>query len=215
MVHCTSAALLRRQQERSRFRRERAATLVEYALGVALILVPTLIAVDSLQSQARSNIATHGATAGAPDLPDAGIPASTSTTAAPPPAATSTTASSSVTANAQIVSQSEGTSGNRWSPRVDVRAADASTGSTLTGVTITVTWTENPSGTVTTQQCAVPSTGVCTFQLNNLSRKQSQAGFVDSVQLSVTAITSSSQTITYTSGSASTVLDPVNTGGSE
>ena len=188
----------------------RGVTVVEYALVIALVLIPALIAIARVQDTAEAKITEHGASAGAPDLPDAGIPVTTSTTAVPPSASTTTTAAPGVNATAAFGSTSLGINNNRWSPRVDVHAIDSADNSVLTGVTITVTWTEVPSGDTTTQSCAVPSTGVCTFQLNNLERRESHPQLVDAVQVSVTSITSSSQTITYTPDSASITLDSPN-----
>jgi Flp pilus assembly pilin Flp len=201
-------------RRRHRPDRHRGAVAVEYALGVALLLVVSVGAIDVLQDSAQSNLTTHGATAGAPDLPDAGIPVTTSTTSPGPTTPPTSPPPSSVTADAAFSATSLGvsSSGNRWSPSVDVTATDSTDGTVLTGVSITVQWTELPSGQQTTQTFTVPSTGVASFQLNDLHTNVGTGQFVDSVMVTITAITGTNPVITYTPGPSNTItLDGPNT----
>lgn len=190
---------------RRRSRRSvRGATLVEYALGVSLLCVASIGGIDAVQSSLEDNIEEHGASAGAPDLPDTGIPTTTATTSAPTTAPPPTTAVPSVTATGDILATRVGAaSGNKWSPAVDLAAINSANGQRLSDVTISLTWTYTQNGqtvTSTATPCAAPSTGVCTFQLNGLSSNNGSQ-CVSSVTFTVTAITSSSQNITYTAGS--------------
>jgi hypothetical protein len=196
----------------------RGAVAVEYALGAALVLVASIGAIDALTDSAESNLSSHGSTAGAPDLPDTGISVttgSTTPTSSPPPTPTS---APPVTATASVGSTSLGITGNRWDPRIDVSAIDSSSGQILTGVTITVTWTWNegaqggPQTPRTSQQvCNVLSTGVCSFQLNNLNRRASNNQFVDAVSVTIDAIAGTNPPVTYAPTGVPTVLDAPNT----
>jgi len=188
-------------------RRARGAAAPEYALGVALLLVGSLGAIDAMASRAESNLAAHGASAGAPDLPDLGIAVTTSSTAPPPTTPETSPPPAPVDANAVFTSSDLGLSGSKWNPRVDVMAVDAATGDVLIGVTITVTWTEQPSGITTTQSCAVVSTGVCSFQLSDLRRSSGHPDFVDTVTVTVDSVVGVSPAVTYTPGSATLTLD--------
>lgn len=194
-------------RSRQRHSKSRGAVAVEYALGAALVFVASIGAIGALQDTATSNLATHGASAGAPDLPDAGIPATTSTTTPPPTTSPPTTAPPSVTAQTSITGD-EGVRGNHWSPKVDVTVTDSS-GNVLTGAVIQVTWTGLPTGPYT-QTCTVVSTGVCSFQLNRLENRASQPGFVDSVTATVTSVTGTNPTLVYTPGGTTLTLNPVN-----
>lgn len=189
--------------------RQRGVSLVEYALGVSLVLVTSLAAIDGLQDNAEENLASRGATAGAPDLPDVGIttapPTTSSPTTAPPATSPPQTIAASATFSNEVIAAA---TGNRWSAKIDITARDSTTNRPLTGVTITVTWTPAPDDSPITQTCSVPSTGVCTFQRTGMSTKGGQ--FVDTVTLTVDSISSTSQTVNYTSGSASRTFDGPN-----
>jgi Flp pilus assembly pilin Flp len=202
-----------RARRRGRRSRARGAVAVEYALGAALILVGSIGAIDMLQDSAADNLSSHGATAGAPDLPDAGIPVTTSSTTPAPTTPSTSPPAPAVTANASFTSTSLGFNGsNRWSPRVDVSATDSSTGAVLTGASITVQWTELPSGQVTTQTFTVPSTGVASFQLNDLSTNSGTGQFVDTVLVSIVSVTGTNPAITFVPAPSNTItLDGPNT----
>jgi hypothetical protein len=184
---------------------------VEYALGAALLVVVSLGAIDALQSKAQDEIESHGATAGAPDLPDAGIPATTSTTSVSPTVPPTTAPPTSVAASTTITSSSVGLSNgnNRWNPRVDVRVTDPSS-TVLVGATVQVTWTLQPGGQTQTQTCTTQSTGTCSFQLNDLENRASRPNFVDSVSVTVTSVTGTNPTLTYTPGGTTTTLNATN-----
>jgi hypothetical protein len=169
-------------------------------------------AIEALTDSAESNLSSHGATAGAPDLPDTGIIVTTSSTtpttappATPPP-------SPPVTASTTFTSVSEGLSngGNRWNPSVTVRATNSSDGSVLIGVTIELTWVTS-NGQITVRTCATTSTGVCSFQLSDLGNRPSNSNppFVDSVTATITAVTGTNPPVTYTPGPG-VVINPVN-----
>jgi hypothetical protein len=199
----------KRQQRRS----VRGAVAVEYALGAALVLVGSIGAINALTDSAESNLSSHGATAGAPDLPDTGIIVTTSSTAVPPPPPPTDPPLPPTTATASIDSTSVGLSngGNRWNPRIDVSARDSS-GNVLIGVTIQVTWTwmEGTTPRTSNQTCNVVSTGVCSFQLNDLENRVSRPNFVDTVSVTVDSISGSNPIINYTPTGTPTVLDAPN-----
>ena len=201
------------RQRTAHGRPDRGATLVEYALGLAVLLLASVGALQSLERAVHDDIAEHGATAGAPDLPDRGIPTTTATTVTPTTAGTTTTLPPTVAVTGSFSSPQVNLSGQNWRPSIAVSAQNSATGATLTNATITVTWTYTTLGgtpmTLTSSPCSTPSTGVCSFQLtgsNQLSAKTGNAACVGAVTVSVTAVTSSSQTVTYTSGSASTTI---------
>jgi hypothetical protein len=204
MVLGTEARRRRRNQ-----RWERGVSLVEYALGVSLVLVASLTAIGGLQDNAEENLTSHGATAGAPDLPDLGITTAPPTTSTPTTAPPATSPPAAISATATFSNEVIATAtGNTWSAKIDVTARDSTTNQPLTGVTITVTWTPTPNDSPITQTCSVPSTGVCTFQRTGMATKGGQ--FVDTVTLRVDSISSTSQTVNYTSGSASRTFDGPN-----
>jgi hypothetical protein len=179
---------------------------VEYALGLSLILVASLGAISALEDSASDNITTRGATAGAPDLPDSGIPTTSPTTETPTTPPPPTDPPATVTATASFSNAQTGQSGSsaNWSPKIDVEAVDSSTGETLRGVTITVTWTPQPGGAPVTQSCQVPSTGICTFQLTGNQRLN---GSHTSVVVAVDSITGTDPVIEYAAGSATTTIN--------
>lgn len=188
------------------------ATLVEYALGVSLLCVASLGAIGVIQSSLEDNIEEHGASAGAPDLPDLGISTTTATTSSPTTAPPATSPPATVTASGNILATRVGIdSGNKWDPAVDLSALNSATGETLRDVTIAITWTYDVGGTPTTvtpTPCSAPSTGTCSFQLNDL-RSNNGANCTPSVTFTVTSITSSSQTIVYAAGSTTgTITGP-------
>jgi hypothetical protein len=184
---------------------------VEYALGAAVVVVLSLGAIDALGDRAGENIVAHGGSAGAPDLPDEGIPASTSSTAPPTSAPPTTSPPATVAASTSVSSTSLGVSngGNRWNPRVDIRVTDPG-GTVVIGATVQVTWTLQPGGATQTQTCTTQSTGVCSFQLNDLENRSSRSGFVDAVQVTVTSVTGTNPVLSYTPGGTTTTLNAVN-----
>jgi Flp pilus assembly pilin Flp len=206
---------------RLRRKSERGVTLVEYALVVSLIVVVSLGAISAATDAAGDNLNEHGATAGAPDLPDAGAPTTTSSTIAATTLPVNTT-TTLATVNATAGYSNPGfTTGNKvWFPSITVRGIDSATGSTMTNVTITVTWTwTERDGTARTlsQTASVLSTGVATFTLNpnpNLSsdgpNSQGNGGdrCVANVNVVISTITASGQTVNYTPGTPQQIAGP-------
>jgi hypothetical protein len=92
---------------------------------------------------------------------------------------------------------------------VDVRVTDPSS-TVLVGATVQVTWTLQPGGQTQTQTCTTQSTGTCSFQLNDLENRASRPNFVDSVSVTVTSVTGSNPTLTYTPGGTTTTLNATN-----
>ena len=182
----------------------------EYALLVAIVGVGLLAVVGQLEDAVGDDISAHGATAGAPDLPDLGIPTTTANTTPPTTSGATTTTLAIVNATASVTDTNNGASpGNKWDPSFDVHAVNTANGSTLTTVTITVTWTytkQNGQVETVNSTCAAPASGTCSFQLNNLSSNAGNPQCAASVTATITGITSSSSTINYTSGSVSTTI---------
>ena len=99
-------------------RSARGATLVEYALGLAVVLLASVGALQSLQDTVRDDIEEHGASAGAPDLPDSGIPATTASTVTPTTAGITTTLPPTVAATGSFSSPQVNPSGQNWRPSI-------------------------------------------------------------------------------------------------
>jgi hypothetical protein len=114
-----------------------------------------------------------------------------------------------VAATTTITSTSLGARGNQWNPSVDIEVTGPD-GSVLPGAVIELTWTLQPSGQTVVQTCTVLSTGVCSFQLNRLENRSGNLNLVDEVTATVTSVTGTNPTITYTPGGTTVTLNAPN-----
>lgn len=175
----------------TRRRRHRGAGLVEYALGLSLILGASMGAISSFEQESADALEERGGSIGAPDL-DEGAAATTATTGPPPPADGSTTTTAPPTPPASTVASAESTSSsneNKWSATVVIRVT-AEGGQPVHRARLTASWQQNPGGGVTNVSCDTQPNGTCTFTLRNLGTYGSSS-HVASVNFTLLSVTPS------------------------
>lgn len=143
--------------------RDRGATLVEYALLVALFAVVLIASVDVLQGSETDYLESSGQRIGMPDL-DASPPTSTTTTTVDGGSDT-TDPSESTTVALEPPEVKTDEQGNNWS--ATILLTFTSGGIPQEGVTVTGSW--DPSGNHEETSCTTNSAGECSvirWQLN-------------------------------------------------
>ena len=188
---------LRRALARCRRPGARGAGLVEYALGLALLVVPLALVVDDLQASEQAEISARGAHIGNPEsanLTAVTAPpgttttttSSTTTTTPPPTTTTSTTTTTTSTTTTptpfvtttttplytqidvfSLTGTSAAQSTANWTATVLVTVRDG-LGAPVGAVTISGTWSANSSSQTTS--CTTNSTGTCTLTQQRLRR---------------------------------------------
>ena len=213
-----------------RFRRrpsgaDRGATLVEYALIVALMVVTSLGAIKSLERNADSYYDTTSSRIGA--LPSASgdtptgtsIPggsssttaAPTTTTAAPTTttaAPTTTTAAPTTTTTAapttttvaqrsfvSAMSDTSDSQGTGWRPAVTVTIRNTVTNASIENATVTVTFRRTNGNLLGSNSCTTNNSGVCQAQI---------AGVNNNINPVVATVTSVTSTPTWNGATATT-----------
>lgn len=199
--------------DRRRFRHSRGATLVEYALILALVVVPSVGAIRKLNSNSRDYYSNASDDIG--DLPQTGIdtspdssapPASTTTTA---PVSTTTTAAPTTTTTAPTTTTTIPTttttaptttttllrskiltledissnSGTSYNAIARVKIVRTDTGLAVNGASVSFSMRDSQNST-TTKSCTTDSTGRCSV---TWSRSDSRAP----VTATVTSVSSS------------------------
>lgn len=172
-----------------RVRGDAGAALVEYALGVALLIVFTIPAVSFLQDESSDVVERRAAALGSPDLGETGTPVTLpppSTTvpggSIPPPpesVVTITSASTATTVQKNV----------EWAATVAFTAVD-DIGNEREAVTLSGEWTGPTLGSPVPMSCSTNLSGVCALTLRSLSCPQ--AGFVT---LTITSV--SGEGVTY------------------
>lgn len=157
----------------------RGATLVEYALAVALVAVVVLGAIQALESATGDEVEARGQRIGDPSSLAATTSSSTTSTTtddgtAPPPSGPGTVTIGSATGTATV----ESTTPYRWKAEVSMTVVDSG-GQPVTGMTITGTWTPAAPGgsTATTVSCTTDSGGTCEVVRWDLKEQDAEATF--------------------------------------
>lgn len=162
---------------RKRLRSDAGATLVEYALLVALILVVSIGAISALEDRADERAGSTAGRIGAPG--DAAYYGGGTTggstggsTTGPPPPPPSTVTVSSITSTPPPTND-----GSKWVASATITVVDGAT--PLVGVIVTGSWTiEGPGGgSPTTATCPTGITGACAVQFNSIQDSKEQVRF--------------------------------------
>jgi Flp pilus assembly pilin Flp len=162
----TSATRSRRSR---RLRGDTGATVVEYAMGLALVLVVSLASLEYLEDSASDEFDGRADRAGAPDLSEGSADGGTTDggtgsggTDGPPP----------VTQEVAFggFENVRSTGNNPWRANLSVQVDDTS-GNGLSGVTVSGTWSYLDGSTPVTVEAVCNQTngsGSCQFQLSDI-----------------------------------------------
>ena len=169
-------------------RNERGVTAVEYALILAMIMVPLVMGVQAVQDGGASELNSSGDRIGTPEesfvpnSPTTGVviaPSSTTASTVPGTVVTSATLTGSATKQ-----------GTKWTSTVVITLFDQNS-QPIAGATITGTWTANGNNQTTT--CTTDTNGKCTVTQWNL--KMSGNGETAANTYTVGGITGTNLTI--------------------
>lgn len=174
--------------------RERGATLVEYALLVALIVVVSLGAIQSLETKGKSKV-DDGAS-------DRGLPSEQLFLPSPSGSIIGGGSGSTVGSGAATVevfdlvgssADAGGTGPPTWVASATVRVKNVATPDLWNGVTVAGTWTylEGSTPRTVVRSCVTANTGVCTITLTGLRKEggtRTDSATFGSITLSGTGI---------------------------
>lgn len=163
-----------------RARSDRGATLVEYALGVALIAVVCIGAVQRLEDAGGSKVDDGAADRGRPSE-QLYLPSSSGVIVGG--GSGSSVGSGPATVEVlDIVGSADNDPGSDWAAAVTVRVKNVATPDLWSGVTVSGTWYYTKGGTAMTQAgtCPTDISGQCTISIANL--KKSGANEIASVE---------------------------------
>jgi Flp pilus assembly pilin Flp len=146
---------------------ERGATLVEYALLVALIVVVSIGLIQRIESDGGSKLAASDDRISAasdnafyPGATGSTVPGSTTTTTSPTAVAVRIASAPTITV------ANDG--GNRWQATITFRLLD-SAGNGVIGATLRGTWTDGGGGSNPQTTCNTSTTaGLCTIQFTDI-----------------------------------------------
>ena len=185
---------------RLRARGDRAATLVEYALIVALVVVVSLGAITRLQTSGRNELTASGTRAGS--SPDgAYYPGGSTSTTSPSGTTTTTTGSVAVQPSSLTASPPATNDGNKWIANATVTVTTTSSPFTgVAGAIVAGEWTLPDGGSTFTTSCTTTApAGTCSVQRTDIGDNKVTAVFT------ITSITSPTFTWTPGPGDATTV----------
>jgi Flp pilus assembly pilin Flp len=182
-------------------RNDRGATLVEYSLVVALIVVASVGTIQWWQDESEDNFARRTDSAGAPDLPTgATVPSTTVTTSTPTTAAPTTSTVATQVVDVESITPFAGPDGNNdWLARMTVLLHDQSEGNVANAV-ISATWVktfQDASTQTVTATCTSQTDGTCVFELQDMEARDNK-NYVDHVTFTITSVTRSSPPLSYT-----------------
>jgi Flp pilus assembly pilin Flp len=185
-----------------RWRGDRGATAVEYAMGLALVLVVSIASIQYLEDSASEEFDGRADRAGAPDLTEGlsdgggtGGGTGTGGTDGPPP----------VTQQATFggFTNVRSTGNNPWRANLSVDVLDSS-GDGLSGVTVSGTWTYLDGSTPVSVEAVCNQTngsGSCQFQLSQIPPG------VQSVTFTMDDISGGVPPVVYDGGPQTQVVD--------
>ncbi|MFP5255709.1 MAG: Flp family type IVb pilin [Acidimicrobiia bacterium] len=171
---------------------DRGATLVEYALLVALILVVSIGAIQRVQDDSGDKLVADEERVGTAE--DNAFYASGSTTTTAPVGTTTTTApTTAMQPSSLVASPAPNNSGNKWIAHVTVTITDSS-GNPVTGAEVQGSWTD-PNPAVATQCTTTAPSGTCSMQRTDLNDNKPTA------QFTITGVTAPGYSWTVGTGS--------------
>ena len=158
--------------------REQGATLVEYALGVALILLVCSIGISFAEGQGESKLSSRATGIGTP-VENSAVRGGSGTGGGSGGGSTDSSVTADVTAAPSLVGSTT-KDGSTWYATIVITVTDSS-GNAVAGSIVTGDW--NPDTASETASCTTSLSGTCTVTITNLDR--TGQGSVDSVQFSI------------------------------
>ncbi|MEZ5340985.1 MAG: hypothetical protein R2706_05930 [Acidimicrobiales bacterium] len=191
----------------SQRRRQRGATLIEYAFLVALLVIPLSRVVGGLQDAEKGRLETSSQRVGMPEEFASNTPTGGNGTAG---SGSDTTTNSTAEVTISVTGNSSAQGSKKWTAVVEIEVTSTD-GAPILDAELTGTWQRvYADGTTTVEEahCSADSSGVCTLSLWNL-RAAPHESAVDQVIFTVTALTATDATLASgVLGSAITVLHP-------
>ncbi len=188
-------------------KRQRGATVIEYAFVVALVVVPLTSVVDNFQAAEKDHLESSAQRVGSPEEFASVVQPTGNGNAA---SGTNTTVASSTEASIAMTGTASTQGSQKWTSVVVIRVVDSASNPIL-DAEITGTWQRvHADGTITseTAHCSSNSAGDCTLSLWNL-RKRPHSQAIDETVFTVTALTAANTTpASGVVGSAISVLSP-------
>ena len=179
------------------FKADRGATLVEYAMAIALIVVVSIGVVSRLQSESEEKLGNDAGRVGS--VEDNAFYASGATTTTVGSGTTTTTAGTTAVHPSQLTATPPSSNdGNKWIGSVTVKIEDGA-GNAVGGVLVTGNWTD-PSPTTTTSCTTTAPSGTCSMQRTDIQDSKPTATF------GITAISGTGFTWTPSGTDATTVI---------
>ena len=185
-------------------RSDRGATLTEYALMFALVVIVVLAGIDRLSDGARNELSSRGETAVATGEPvgdlSVGSPPTSVTTSTPP----TTPAGDVVAANVEpieVTATSAGT-GNKWNMSVLITVVDTTTGEPLEGAVITGSFEGD------TRSCTTDATGTCPLTRERIPQGTATMSFTLQTVVYENSSGAPPPAITFPPGSTVTANEP-------
>lgn len=199
----------RHTRKQRRLRPDRGATLVEYALGVALVCVATLGAAEFMEDGASDDFNDRADRAGAPDLVEA---SDGGTTDGGSTSGSDGTDGSVPTQEVVFGGFSGATShGNpsKWTAVIEVSVDDTS-GDGVDGARVTGYWSYESGSGIVTEEVTCNQTnnqGICRFQISNVPASAT------SITFTMTSIGGGVPPVSYNGGEQTSPPIPKPTGG--
>ncbi|MGQ0830346.1 MAG: Flp family type IVb pilin [Microthrixaceae bacterium] len=174
---------------------ERGATVVEYAMAVALVLVVSIGAISRLQTSSKSELASDGTRVGSAG-DNAYYPGASTTSTTTATTTTTTTPSVAVHPSSLTATPAASNNGSKWIANATVTVVN-SAGVPVPGALVQGTWS-SPTPSVTSS-CTTTASGTCTLQRTDINDSKPTA------QFDITAITGTGLSWTPSGGDATTV----------
>ena len=152
-------------------RHDRGVTMVEYALGVSLIVVVSIGAISSIEDSGSERLGQSGDRF---ELDDGAYYPGAPTTTTTPSGSTTSLVVTSVYPASVTASPPSSDSGNKWIANATVEVLDSS-GNPVSGAVLDGTWTLNPGGSAEPASCTTDSSGRCILQRTDINDSKPSA----------------------------------------
>ena len=152
-------------------RHDRGVTTVEYALGVALIIVVSIGAISSIEDSGSDRLEQSGDRF---EVADGAYYPGAPTTTTTPSGSTTSVVPLSVNPSSVTAAPPASDSGNKWIANASVVVSDSS-GNPVSGAALSGTWVLNPGGPTETANCTTDNSGTCILQRTDINDSKSSA----------------------------------------
>lgn len=176
---------------------DRGASLVEYALAVALILVVSMVAIKRLETNERSKLSSRASGIGTPNE-DTRVRGGSGTGGGSGGSPGGGSASATVSFPPTMDGSTAVESNSKWLATIAIQVLDDS-GNPVAGATVSGDW--NPDTNSETATCITSSAGSCTVTISSINQN------VSGVSYKLTSVTGSSNlTVNYSGGQPTLAL---------